>query len=387
MLLVLVTVAWHASAAPGVLVVVRNNGAVDPTPYELRLRSELRTEGIEAVVASAGAADSDTKSLVARMGVTGVIEVGLADAEATASVWVFEPQLNIEIARSIRVSLTQRDAVSVFALRAVDLFVGAKMELEQQRKLRDKSQATDGLPNATNSSTSAPLSESTGTAPSKPKTAAAKPKALADEKSPNVKAVPGEGLEAPAPREKPERARVERFRVGAAIALMKFTDKLSFRLAPSLSGTYALNHSIAVGLTVTGPYVATIFKNTATPNGVVESNQARIDQEFFWIDGRYRIRLGDTFDLEPAIGGGLARYAVDGVVQSAAYKESNPSAWSVITTLGGTLVWRVSPKVRLMADVVCVARWATPRVIMDGQDETGKSALSFWGSVGPAWVF
>lgn len=385
-LCLVLTMSAQALAAPGVLVVMRTAGAVDPTPYELRLRSELRTEGIEAVIVSSGAQDGDTKALVGRMGATGAIEVNLSEGEATASVWVREPQLGAEIARSIRVSLTQRDAVSVFALRAVDLLVAARMELEQQRKMRALLPSGEPPGKGGNPSGKEPAPSSSGSAPSKPKASEPGPPKATTARSgePVTQARENTPMKPRATQQVEGRSR---FRLGGGVSLMRFTDKLTFRLAPSLSGAYFFGPSFGVGLNLTGPFLATIFKNSVSPQGVVESNQARIDQEFFWLDARYRLRLSESLDVEPALGLGLSRYAVDGISQSQVYTARNPSSWSVVSTIGGSLAWRVSPKVRLMAEAAVLLRWATPYVVMDGQDETGKSPLNFWGSVGPAWAF
>ncbi|MGC4065785.1 MAG: hypothetical protein QM784_14265 [Polyangiaceae bacterium] len=134
-------------AANGVLVVMRAAVGVDVTSYELRLRSELQTEGLEAVVVNATAVNQDTKALAGRFGASDVIEVTVTDDDVGAWVWVSEPASSLEVSRSLRVRLPQRDSVTVFALRTVDLLVGAKLELEQQRRAKQA-----GAAGATNES-------------------------------------------------------------------------------------------------------------------------------------------------------------------------------------------------------------------------------------------
>ena len=380
------------------LVVVRTIGPVDPAPYELRLRSELRTEGIEAVVVNAGTSETDARALVNRMGASGVIDVRLSEGEASAAVWVVDTSLGIETARSMSINLAQRDAVSVFALRAVDLFVGARMEIEQQRKLRflgaggsDSGTAAGTrapAPSASSSNVTAPAASSgTVTAPAEPKAQEGNPYGAAKgSKSRSQKDKSKKDNALPSPRPVESAQPLEHVRVGAGVALMQFTDLLARRIAPSVSTTIALSPRIRVGLTLTGPYMATIFKPSSLPSGSVETTSVKIDQEFLWLDGRYRFLLNEQFDLEPACGLGVSRYGVSSQ-GSALYLGRSDHRWSAVGTVGVSLVWRVSPRVRLTSELVTLVRFATPHAFIDTQDETGISPLNFYGSFGPAWVF
>lgn len=354
---------------------VSAKGTGDPAPYELRLRSELRTEGLDALLVNAGSKDGDLKPLAARYGANSVIEVVLGDAEATASVWVSEPSLPLEIARTIKVSLTQRDAVAVLALRAVNLYVGARLELDQQRKTRQQLPSSGELAPEP-SKTSAPGQVRDVAAPARTGPAnAARPAASTNR---GVESKSGEKLRL---KRFVDASIDERYRLGGGVALMQFTDKLDRRIAPSLEFVVTLPQNWRIGVTATGPFLATrpiTYRN--------ENSSIVIDQEFLWLDGRFRLKLGDQLDLEPALGLGVARYGVAGQ-GSISLAGREVQTVSVINNLGCSLVWRLAPRVRLLVGLEGVLRWQTPRAMAAGKDVTGTSRLNFWGFFGPAWAF
>jgi hypothetical protein len=382
LLLVVVCGSSHqAWAGPGVLVVMHATDVVDASPYELRLRSELQTEGLDAVIINANATTTEPTVLASRLGTNGIIDITLTNDEALASVWVIDSAFALEITRSIKVNLTQRDSVAVFALRTVDLFLGARLELEQQRRLRAPATAGSDVATAPNGVQSA-TTASAVTAPSKQKKEARTAKAeKATSETSSTSKTTNSKFQSSAGRSYPERVRI-----GGGIALMQFTDDLQRKIAPSVTATLTLSKHWAMGLTLTGPYVATILTNVQTRAGGVETNQATIDQEFFWLDGRYRWSMSEQFDLEPNLGLGVARYAVSGQGGST-YVGRNAATASLLTSLSASLVWHIAPRVRLVTEVAGLVRWQTPLVMVDGQDETGTSPLNFWGSFGPAWVF
>jgi hypothetical protein len=365
-----------------VLVVVRAAVELDVTPYELRLRSELQTEGLDAVVVNATAANQDTKGLAGRLGASDVIEVTVTDDQVAAWVWVSDPALSLEVSRSLRVRLPQRDAVTVFALRTVDLLVGAKLELEQQRRAKQAS----ATPPTSESTASGRPSSPGGTEP-KAVTAPNRQKSGAEPVAKPAASTNGQGSAASgsAASVRSEGMR-SRLRLGAGVSLMQFTDRLSRRVAPSIFASYWVTDRVGIGLTATGPFMATILMSSSGASGENETNRVTIDQEFLWADARYGWALSQDLDLEPNLGFGVARYGVFGAGGST-YVGRHDQALSFISTLGTTLSWRVSPKVRLMVDATCVVRLQTPLVVVEGRDETGTSRLNFWGSFGPAWVF
>ena len=364
--------AW---AGAGVLVLMRRNGIVDISPYELRLRSELQTEGIDAVVVNANSSMSEPKTLANRLGTNGIIEAEFVGEEANVSVWVNDPLLLLEVTRNTKVSLTQKDAVMVFALRTVDLFLGAKLELEQQRRIR--------APGVTDA-------ESTATGPTSANGTPALAFAATDKNKEVSKTPKKEEIRSnfvisqPSATDRKELylRRVpkvrERVRVGASISLMRFTDELKLRVAPSVAVVYSLSRHWATGLTFSGPYVATIFASVGGQSGVIETNPVTIDQEFLWFDVRYRWSMNEQFDLEPNLGLGVARYGVKGV-GGETYEGRSGAKLSLFSSFGGSLVWRVSPRVRLVTEVATFIRWQTPKVLVDGRDETGTSSLDVWG--------
>jgi hypothetical protein len=365
------------------VIVVRTTGVVDSSPYELRLRSELQTEGVETIV-DANASSNDPKTLANRFGAYGVIDVTISPEEATALVWVSDPTIALDISRSIKVSLLQRDSVAVFALRCVDLFVGARLELEQQRRLRVPEITTEPPkqslePEPTSTASVVPATDK----PKTPDTTTfASPGVSKSAKKRDNKSM------SPASRERNPSVtlKAERFRLGGGIAMMQFTDKLNRRVSAELNASLSLSKHWLIGLTFTGPYLATIVTASSSGDGHYETNQATIDQEFLWLGGRYRWELNSQFELEPNLGLGVARYGVSGD-GGVTYTGRHDSAISLQTNVGTTLVWRVSPKIRFLTDLSCAIRWQTPLVVVDGRDETGTSRLNFWGALGPAWVF
>jgi hypothetical protein len=361
-------------------------GTVDASPYELRLRSELQTEGIEAVVINSNVSTNEPQALAKRFGVNGIIDVTLTSAsEATAWVWVSDSTIALEITRSIRVSLTQRDSVAVFALRCVDLYRGAKLELEQQRRARLPA-PTLGTEAATPPPGSLPaptLAPTPTEVPATQRPNAEEQNATKSslESAKNVKkSAKNEpsALDTSSPSSKGEWARV-----GVGVSIMQFTDHLQRRLAPSLSTTLALSEKWAMGVTFAAPFIATILVNVGPDEGL---NKVSIDQEFLWLDGRYRWSLSEQFDLEPSLGLGVARYGVSGT-GGKTYMGRDVQAYSGLSSVGASLVWRVSLRVRLMTEVACLVRWQTPFATVGTQDETGTSRTNLWGSFGPAWVF
>jgi hypothetical protein len=378
----LALIALSAHAATGVLVVVRAAAGIDVTPYELRLRSELQTEGLDAVVVNATAVNQDTKALAGRFGASDVIEVTVTGDDVGAWVWVTDPSVSLEVARNLRVRLPQRDAVTVFALRTVDLLMGAKLELEQQR--RAKQSGNTGTPSESASNGKAPLPNG---AESKAIVTTDQPKKAAMAQ-PAGSSEPGARGSAPAavPASHAAPGMQSRLRLGAGVAMMQFTDRLARRIAPSISASYWITDRLGIGLTATGPFMATILMSSTGLGGENETNRVSIDQEFSWLDARYVWSLSQQLDLEPSLGLGVARYGAAGSGGSA-YLGRQAHAFSLISTLGTTLSWRVAPKVRLMVDAACVVRFQTPLVVVEERDETGTSRLNFWGSFGPAWVF
>jgi hypothetical protein len=372
--------AW---AGAGVLVLMRRNGIVDISPYELRLRSELQTEGIDAVVVNANSSMSEPKILANRLGTNGIIEAEVVGEEANVSVWVNDPLLLLEVTRNTKVSLTQKDAVMVFALRTVDLFLGAKLELEQQRRIR-ASGVTEAESTATGPTSANGTPALAFAATDKNKEVSKSPK-NEENRSSSVISQPSATARKESNLRSVPKVR-ERMRVGASISLMRFTDELKLRVAPSVTVVYSLSRHWATGLTFSGPYVATIFASVSGQSGVIETNPVTIDQEFLWFDVRYRWSMNEQFDLEPNLGLGGARYGVKGV-GGETYEGRSGAKLSLFSSFGGSLVWRVSPRVRLVTEVATFIRWQTPKVLVDGRDESGTSSLDVWGAFGPAWAF
>jgi hypothetical protein len=357
-----------AAAASPVLLVVRTIDAADPAPYELRLRSELAAEGIDAVVANPNSVGADTKQLAARFGANGVIEVTVSVNELTTSVWVAEPSASLEVTRNLRVSTQQRDAVAVFALRTVDFLQGARLELEQQRRAK--------LAAANTASTSGPPATPAVTAQPDPE----------DSVRPKPARVTALGSRVAPPLTRPHArhpvAKVgtrDRFRLGLAYVLLLPSDKFGWSTAPALSMQWFSKSRWAVGTSAAGPFVNHI-------NAGSGDYQVTVDQELVQLELRKCLNLLSAVDLEPTFGLGGSRYSAVGHA-SPGFAGHPATAWSMFALAGGSLVYHLGSHWHFVGDVVGFVRWQAPRVWVDGQYLTGNSRWNLLLRAGPGWSF
>jgi hypothetical protein len=132
----IVTIARGAFCEPSVLLVVQGAADQDPEPCELRLRSELAAEGFEVVTAAGRSQHNilDLEDLARRTGAVAALRVFVDAEEIQGRLWVYDASTNVDMFRNVRVQLPATDAVSVFALRAVEALRGARLELEQYRR-------------------------------------------------------------------------------------------------------------------------------------------------------------------------------------------------------------------------------------------------------------
>ncbi|HMA97574.1 MAG TPA: hypothetical protein VKP30_33045, partial [Polyangiaceae bacterium] len=288
-------VAW---AAPTVLVLVRTADHTDPTPYELRLRSELAAEGIVSVVVNPMSTPNETKQVAAKFGASAVVEVAVSSSEITTSIWASDPSLNLEVTRNLRVSAKERDAVGVFALRTVDFLQGARIELEQQRQAK---LAPDTAPLSTTGRADA---ESLAGTPAPPPLAQEKPK-------PETKQTPAlipparkaaQPVKGPAP---PKAARSsspvqtptplwarKHVRLAASYTFLRTSDVFRWATAPSLALAWYFTPRMAVGVFGAGPYINHV-------NARSDQYSISVDQEYFGLDSRIRFEIAEPVDIEP----------------------------------------------------------------------------------------
>ncbi len=149
--------------ADSVLLMVQAGIDQDPAPCELRLRSEFAAEGLEVVTASTRAKQSllDLEGLARRTGAVAGLSVMVDVQSIDGRLWVIDPSSRVDLVRTIHVSRTEADPVSVFALRAVEALRGARLELEHQKRKLPVSAASPP-------DTSAGASSTASAAPSPP---------------------------------------------------------------------------------------------------------------------------------------------------------------------------------------------------------------------------
>lgn len=359
-----------AAAAPSVLVLVRSLDQSDPAPYELRLRSEISTEGIVAIVVNPLSTSGDTKALAAKFGANTTVEVEVSATEVTAAIWTADPAMGLEVNRNVRVSTRERDAVAVFALRTVDFLQGARIELEQLRQPKVEADAATTV--ATPRASDASVRPATSSATAKNKRSG---KATAADSSPrgspsNTRQLTSGGDGAGALR--------ERLRIGAAFTVLRSSDKFLWSTAGRISLVWHWHPKWSLGVAVAGPYLNYIRSSS-------DDYSVTVDQEFVALNLRRRITLGHSWELEPYLALGGTRYSADATAKPPRFGY-HATAWSVFSLGGASLVLRLGNHFRIVADVEIFGRWQTPSATVNGRDVTGSSPWNLVMALGPGWA-
>lgn len=373
------------------LVLVRTADHTDPTPYELRLRSELAAEGIVSVVVNPMSTPNETKQVAAKFDASAVVEVAVSASEITTSIWASDPSLNLEVTRNLRVSAKERDAVGVFALRTVDFLQGARIELEQQRQAK---LAPNTVPPGTTGRAEAEQPAGTPVPPpfaqEKPKTEtkqtpvltplARKPAQPAKASAP----APAKALRSSSPVQTPTplwgRKHV---RLAASYTFLRTSDVFRWATAPSLALAWYFTPRMAVGVFGAGPYINHV-------NARSDQYSISVDQEYLGLDSRIRFEIAGPVDIEPYLALGMARYSVDATVEASASKGlvgHHANVWSLFSVGGATLAWRVGGHFRLLADVGALVKWQVPRIEAVGLAVADGSAWNFVAKAGTGWAF
>lgn len=370
-----------AFAANAVLVTIRTTDATDPAPYELRLRSELASEGIDAVVANAGSVGGDAKQFASRFGANAVVEVTVSTNELLTLVWTADANLGLEVTRNLRVSNLQRDAVAVFALRTVDLLQGARLDLEQQRRAKlaaNASAAATSTPTPTAPASSAPTPV---VAPTQTKSAFTdRPKPP----SPSASTPPAPSKSAAAESRRKRRpvspAARDRFRIDLGYVLLLSSDRFGWSTAPALSVAWESRFHLGAGLTASGPFLNRLTAKSG-------NYDIAIDQEFLQLELRWTSKVNADWAIEPYLAIGASRYAADGSGAKAPLVGGLATAWSLFTVAGATALWSSGEHLHWFADVAGLARSENPSVQIGGDDRTGNSRWNFMLKLGSGWYF
>ena len=251
---VVLTLATHALADFSVLLVV--DGAVDQdtAPYELRLRSEFAAEGLEVVTASGRSQQNllDLEGLARKTGAVAALSVFVNAQEVQGRLWVSDPSSNADLVRTLHVTRSEGDPVSVFALRAVEALRGARLELEQQRRRMVASGAGEpgGNAPATTGTNANPASANTPATngPVPPKT---------NPKPPIVKPPAPKALPKPIPAPpKPARPVAMRWTLLGSVIPGYDHNGLGQIWAPALDARYRLFDKLSMGLAFDGPFIS-----------------------------------------------------------------------------------------------------------------------------------
>jgi hypothetical protein len=368
-----------ADAAVAVLVTVRTVDATDPAPYELRLRSELATEAIDAIVANPNSAGGDARQLAARLGANAAVEVTVSTSEVAALIWAADPTLSLEVTRSLRVSNQQRDAVAVFALRAVDFLQGARLELEQQRRAKAASASTAAPAEGSSSDRVGGLGPSVVTPAKTNAEEAVRP---APAKSTAISL--GSRVVPPRTRQRSEAeprntALRDRFRLDLGLALLVPFDGFGWSTAPAISLSWHSKSHWAVGATFAGPFVNHIGASSG-------EYRVTVDQEFMRLEFGNCMSLGRALDFEPYLGMGGSRYAASGDAQPP-LRADRAVAWSLFTGAGVSVAWHPGSHLRLVGDLAGFGRWQAPLVQVGGNNLTGSSRWNLLFKLGLGWSF
>ncbi len=326
-----------------VLVVVSSEAAADKGPLELRLRSELATENAETVIANPATPPKlpELRLLARRLGATAAISVALDERGARGTVWVEAPHLDLDIVRPVIVSATQSDLVTVFALRAVEAWRGARLELEQVRRARE-------------SQPKPATSEPEAVSPSPPTVSvqpidSTQPSSLSDKSPKSPPEKPNASFNAEIYQQGP------RIRLGLNGSSLAAPDELGFGFGIDLRVGLEFSPSWFVDLRAMAPFFHRIESNVGT---------ADLDQELFLLRVGAPIDLGEQLFLEPWAGAGVSRFGVRAQAKPP-FVSRRLTAWSLLAGTGAGLGWPRTGRWWLLADLAAMVRLQQPRVEFD----------------------
>lgn len=365
------------AAAATVLVTIRVLDTTDPAPYELRLRSELASEGIDAIVANASSVGEDAKQIASRFGANAVIEIVVSANELATSIWAADPSLSLEVTRNLRVSNQQRDAVAIFALRTVDFLRGARLELEQQR--RTKLAAASSSNTTSVGAAVAPSSNATPPPVATPKTKI----------EPTGKPRPALTIASASPDASRSAAKApqlakelggDRFRVNLGYALLLSSDRFGWSTAPTLSVAWESSSHWGAALSFSGPFLNRIASGSG-------SYDIAIDQEFLQVEMRGNWEFARDWAIEPLLAIGGSRYAADGSGARPPLVGGLAKAWSLYSGAGASLLWRTGKHLHWFGEIAGFVRWEAPHVLIENENRTGSSRWNLLAKLGPGWYF
>jgi hypothetical protein len=365
------TIVTHAFAEPSVLLVVSGAADQDTAPFELRLRSEFAAEGLEVVTTSRRSQDDllDLEGLARRTGAIAALSVYVGPQEVEGRLWVTDPKSNADLVRTLHASRLEGDAVSVFALRAVEALRGARLELEQQR--RRMVAAGSGVASASGTApaaTAAPGVQSaapeTGVSvPPKPKPAAPKPP------------TPQAPVRAPAKASPAAR----RWTLLLAAVVGADENGIGQIAAPSLGARFRWLDRMSVGLAFDGPFISQRYMPYA--------GHINVDQELLDVQGRYTAWRSDWFAFDAFFTTGISRVGVSGTqtLVPGAGRSSQALGWTFGVGLGADT--HLSERWLLGLDLKWIRRVPAPVIHAGSGTLTGKEDPLILGKLGVGFKF
>lgn len=365
------------ASATSVLVVVNSTEGIDPAPLELRLRSELAAEGFEVVVTSSATTPNleQLEALAHQLGTTSAIAATAAERGPSATLWVMDARLGLDIVKELHVSSTERDPIAVFALRAVEALRGAQLELEQQRRLQEAPPITNREP------TVEPVPAPSAQAAKSPELSAppvlvqprAGPESQERGSSPSRRR---EGQDQPKPH-RPSQGRDSRSfeyrpRLSVWLGLLSGRDQLGAAFVPALGFGLPLHHEWLLETVVIAPMLADLHRAEGSAN---------VDQEFALLRVHRSLSLDRNWSLDMSLGGGVSRYAVSGSAASG-YVGLHRSLWSLTASAHGGLNYRLGPRWWLLGEMGLWLRSPAPGIDFADREVSQNSAILMAGFVG-----
>ena len=373
--------ASPAVAEPSVLLVVQGGIDQDPAPCELRLRSELASEGLEVVTASSQARQSllDLEGLARRTGAVAGLSVLVDVQSIDGRLWVTDPSSRVDLVRTLHVSRTESDPVSVFALRALEALRGARLELETQR--RKLSSAT---PSSVESTPAAPVA-ATGAASAQPSASTAAPIGPVPTKTNHGPAAATTDLTKP-PVEAVEPSDAGRHAVDSHQWLLQVHGVVGQELngvglvaGPGLAVRRLVYPRIFAGIVADGQLFSKLAPKAGT---VVRVNQELFAAEVRWVPIAVKIISFEVLGMT-----GLSRFAVRGEAQQPNSQgvSNHVFGWTIGAGLG--LGVQLSKMFRLGIDAQWLRRLPAPVVLDKARRLTGDTDSLLVGRLGLGALF
>jgi len=375
------TIATRAFAESSVLLVVTGAADQDTAPYELRLRSEFGAEGFEVVTTSGRSQQNllDLEGLARRTGAVAALSVHVDAQEVQGRLWVSDPNSNADLVRTLRVIRAEGDAVSVFALRAVEALRGARLELEQQRKRMTASGTnagdTSGNTSATTASGAKPAQTGPAatTVPVPPKTNPNPPV----HKSPQAVRTPPVNAK-PAQKPVPTRGAPTRWTIIGGLVVGHDQNGLGSIWGPTLEARYRWSPRVSLGVAFDGPLIA----QRHTQAGLVDVNQ-----ELLELQGRVALMQRKWVDIEGIASIAGSRFAVSGTVNQSSFVAGSAHSLGWTVGVGAGVALNLSSHWILGFDLEWLRRFPAPVVRAGSGHLTGDTDSLLLGKLGVGFTF